>query len=52
MAEEKKSKQIEITKVVVQEATAYKLPTGDIVSFEEYIVWLGNQILQIKRGVA
>jgi len=52
MAEEKKGSKIEITKVVVQEANAYKLPTGEVVNFEEYIVWLGNQILQIKRGVA
>ena len=56
MAEkEKESKQsatVELTEVVTQTAPAVKLPDGKVVSMEEYFVWLGQQIFEIKKSVA
>ena len=53
---EKESKQtegtVELTEVPTQVAPAVKLPTGEVVSMEQYFVWLGQQIYEIKKSVA
>ena len=43
---------VELTEVVTQTAPAVKLPDGKVVSMEEYFVWLGQQIFDIKKSVA
>lgn len=43
---------VELTEVVTQTAPAVKLPDGKVVSMEEYFVWLGQQIFEIKKSVA
>ena len=52
MVEEKKSAEVELTEVVTGTANAFKLPDGKIVSMDEYLVWLGNVVWQIKKSVA
>lgn len=49
--ESKKIAEIELTEVVTQTAEAFKLPDGTTVDINNYLVWLGNQVLAIKRGV-
>ena len=52
---EKESKQedtVELTEVPTQVAPAVKLPGGEIVSMEQYLVWLGQQVYEIKKSVA
>ena len=49
MTEEKKSEIVELTDVVTQTQSAFKLPDGKVVSFEEYLVWIGNQIIKIEK---
>jgi hypothetical protein len=43
---------IEATQIATSTATAYKLPDGQVVNLEEYLIFLGNQILEIKRAIA
>lgn len=43
---------IELTEVVTGTAPAIKLPTGEVISAEAYLVWLGNKILKIEKAVA
>ena len=53
--EVKETKQVgavELTEVVTQTAPAVKLPDGSVVSMEQYFVWLGQQIFDIKKSVA
>lgn len=46
-------KEIELTQIVTQTAPAFKLPNGDIIAdVNEYLVWLGNLILETKKAVA
>lgn len=53
MEEEQKKRQgIEMTQVTTQSAPAYKLPDNSIVGLDEYLVWMGNTLLEIKRAVA
>ena len=49
--ETKKITEVELTQVVTETAQAFKLPDGTTVDINGYLVWLGNQILAIKRGV-
>ena len=52
MAEEKtKTEAVEATQIVTQTAPAFKLPDGEVVGLEEYLVWLGNQVLAVKKAV-
>ena len=46
----KKEDVVELTEVVTQTAPAFKLPNGDVVGFEDYIVWLGNMVYHIKKN--
>ena len=43
---------VELTEVPTQVAPAVKLPGGEIVSMEQYLVWLGQQVYEIKKSVA
>jgi hypothetical protein len=46
-------KEIELTQIVTQTAPAFKLPDGTIIAdLNEYLVWLGNLILETKKAVA
>jgi len=53
---EKETKQtedtVELVEVPTQVGPAVKLPTGEVVSMEQYLVWLGKQIYEIKKSVA
>ena len=53
---EKETKQtedtVELVEVPTQVGPAVKLPDGEIVSMEQYFVWLGQQIYEIKKSVA
>lgn len=52
MAEEKvKTEAVEATQVVTQTAPAFKLPDGEVVGLEDYLVWLGNTVLAMKKAV-
>lgn len=48
---QKPKEMIEVAEVVTQTDVGYKLPDGKVVSYPEYIVWLGNQILELKKGL-
>ena len=57
MVEEKKETKktddtVELTEVPTQVAPAVKLPGGEVVGMEAYLVWLGQQIYDIKKSVA
>ena len=53
---EKETKQtedtVELVEVPTQVGPAVKLPTGEVISMEQYFVWLGQQIYEIKKSVA
>lgn len=49
-AEVKKVAQIELTQVATQTADAFKLPDGTIMDTNQYLVWLGNQVLETKKA--
>ena len=46
--EETKDK-VEVTEVVTQTEVAYKIPTGEVLNFPQYLVWMGNQIVELKK---
>jgi hypothetical protein len=48
----KKSTEVELTEVPTETAQLFKLPDGNVVNHNDYLVWLGNNILAIKRSVA
>ena len=52
MAKEKEESKIEITEVPTQMALAYKLPDGTTASPEELLLWIANQIWDIRKAVA
>jgi len=49
---EKKKEEVELTEVVTETGLAFKLPTGEVVNSNEYLVWLGNNIWEIKKALA
>ena len=52
---EKETKQtdtVELVEVPTQVGPAVKLPSGEVISMEQYLVWLGQQIYEIKKSVA
>lgn len=52
MSEEKtKEKSVELTEVVTQTQNAFKLPNEEVVSLEQYLVWIGNEIIKIKKTI-
>lgn len=50
--ESENGEDIELMRVPTQHELAFKIPSGKIVSYEEYLVWLGNLIWRIKKSVA
>lgn len=49
--EEKQKDEVELTSVVTQRAPAIKLPgIEEPVTMEEFFVWMGNQIYEIKKN--
>ena len=46
---EETKNRVEVTQVVTQTEVAYKLPTGEVLSFPEYLVWMGNQLIELKK---
>ena len=50
--EKKKSKNVELTQVITGTAPAFQLPNGEVVQLEEYLVWLGNNIVEIKKAIS
>lgn len=51
MAKEEKHGQVEVTEIVTQTTLGYKLPNGETVDLNQYLVWLGNLVLDIKKAV-
>lgn len=51
MAEKEKTL-VEITEVPTQTEVAYKLPNGDVVSPEHLLLWIANEVWDIKQAVA
>lgn len=51
MTEEKiiKNDKIELTEIVTQTNNAFKLPSEDVVNLEQYLVWIGNELIKIKK---
>ena len=52
MAEKETKKGIELTEVATATAPAFKLPNDKVISLEEYLVWIGNEIVEIKKAIA
>lgn len=53
MAEkDKKEDTIELTEIATQTAPAYKLPDGNVVQAEELLLWIAQQVWEIKKSVA
>ncbi len=46
-----RSKRVSLTQVVTGTAPGYKLPDGKVVSLDEFLVWMANNILEIRRAV-
>jgi len=46
-----KETEVEMVETPTQVARQIKLPDGKIVELEEYLVWLGNTLLEIKKSV-
>ena len=44
-------KVVELTQIVTQTAEAFKLPTGEVVDLNGYLVWLGNLVYELKKGL-
>jgi hypothetical protein len=51
MADKKEVVNIELVDVATQTALQFKLPDGKIVDLLGYLAWLGNTVLEIKRGL-
>ena len=42
---------VELTTVATQTANMFKLPDGEVVGYEDYLVWLGNQVYMMNKKV-
>ncbi len=49
---EEKKDVVELTEVVTETGLAFKLPDGKIVNSDEYLVWLGNTLWDMKKALA
>ena len=47
----KTDEKVELTAVTTQTANMFKLPNGEIVGYEEYLVWLGNQVYLTNKKI-
>lgn len=45
------SKEIEVIQIAKEVENRIRLPTGEILTLEEYLVWLGNLILEMKKAL-
>jgi len=50
MVEEEKE-EVELTEVVTQTAQMFKTPEGTMLDLNGYLVWLGNQLIKIRKAV-
>lgn len=50
MAEEKKQ-EITLEEVPTQFTAGYKLPDGSVVTAEELLLWIANQVWEIKKAL-
>jgi len=44
-------KQVESTLMIESTKPAFKLPDGEVVEVNEYLVWLGNLVYQISKKI-
>lgn len=44
--------EVELTEVVTQTSSAFKLPDGTVTDANGLFVWIANQVLKIKRAVS
>ena len=49
---ETKKSGIEVVNIATQTAPALQLPDGTIVSEIEFLAWMGNQLIEVKKAVA
>lgn len=52
MTKEKESERVSLRVVPLSTENRFELPDGDIVDLDGYLLWLGNQVLTIKKAVA
>ncbi len=53
MTDKEKKEKVELQSVPTGSAIVYKLPDGSVVNtLEEYLVWMGNVLWDIKKSVA
>ena len=45
-----KGEPVQLTEVVTGTAPAFKLPDDTVVGMEDYLVWLGNLVYNIKKN--
>ena len=50
MTEEKKN-EVELTEVVTQTQPAFKLPDGTVLDANSYLIWIGNQLIEIRKAI-
>jgi len=41
---------VQLTEVVTGTAPAFKLPSGEVVGMEDYLVWIGNMVYSINKN--
>ena len=42
---------IEVAQVATATEKMFKLPNGEIADLHEYLVWLGNELVTLKKGL-
>ena len=46
-----KEKDIQAIEVATEVENQFQLPNGDIVKKDDYLVWMGNTLMEIKAAV-
>lgn len=46
-----KEKEIQIIEVPTQVESGFQLPDGSLVKRDDFLVWMGNVLLEIKKAV-
>lgn len=48
--EKMNKEEVQLTEVITGTAPAFKLPNGEIIGMEEYLVWIGNLVYKINKN--
>lgn len=46
-----KAEEVELTEIVTQTSQAFKLPDGKVVDVNELLVWMSNQIIELRKAI-